>query len=72
MISEGGGPGNSIHSWRCEYPDRYGPCDCVAETVRGLWDVVVEGLRLEWRRGSGEVPGCSRWRRLGSKWQKTP
>jgi hypothetical protein len=26
---EGGEPGNSIHGWRCEYPERYGPCDCV-------------------------------------------
>jgi hypothetical protein len=28
---EGGEPGNSIHSWRCEYPDRYGKCDCVEQ-----------------------------------------
>ena len=33
LSDEGGLPGSSIHSWRCEYPDRYGPCDCVAQTV---------------------------------------
>ncbi len=21
---------DGMHSWRCEYPDRYGPCDCLA------------------------------------------
>lgn len=26
---EGAEPGNSIHGWRCSYPDRYGLCDCV-------------------------------------------
>jgi hypothetical protein len=34
LIDEGGAPGNSIHSWRCEYPDRYGECDCVEVTAR--------------------------------------
>ncbi len=28
-----GEPGSDMHSWRCAYPDRYGPCDCLAETV---------------------------------------
>lgn len=34
MTDEGAAPGNSIHGWRCEYPDRYGPCDCVNEVAR--------------------------------------
>ena len=29
-------PGNSLHSWRCEYPDRYGECACVEEMITGL------------------------------------
>ena len=39
LADEGGLPGSSIHSWRCEEPDRYGggpiefQCDCVAQTV---------------------------------------
>ena len=33
LLDEGGGPGNGLHSWRCEYPDRYGPCDCVQEVA---------------------------------------
>lgn len=31
---EGGEPGNGLHSWRCEYPDRYGKCDCVELTAQ--------------------------------------
>lgn len=36
LLDEGGGPGNSIHSWRCEHPDRYGPCDCVQEVADSI------------------------------------
>ena len=28
--------GGSPHSWRCEYPDRYGPCDCACELAEAL------------------------------------
>jgi hypothetical protein len=80
LISEGGGPGDSLHSWRCEYPDRYGPCDCVAETVRELWDAVAEGLGLreETRTGvragdcDGRVTREPDERRLVSKWEPQP
>jgi len=27
---------SSIHSWRCEHPDRYGRCKCFEETVADL------------------------------------
>ena len=27
-----GNDGNP-HSWRCAYPDRYGPCECATETA---------------------------------------
>lgn len=33
LTNEGAAPGSSIHSWRCEYPDRCGPCGCVYETA---------------------------------------
>jgi hypothetical protein len=33
LTAEGAAPGSSIHSWRCEYPDRYGECGCVHETA---------------------------------------
>ena len=29
-----------LHGWRCEYPDRYGPCDCFEELVKALTDAV--------------------------------
>jgi hypothetical protein len=35
MKREGGSPAQ-WHRWRCEYPERYGPCDCdrgVAEEI---------------------------------------
>ena len=25
-----------MHSWRCQYPDAYGPCDCFEELVTDL------------------------------------
>lgn len=31
----------SIHSWRCEYPDRYGPCGCFAELTDDLVGVLA-------------------------------
>jgi hypothetical protein len=34
VLNDGGGqPGSGLHSWRCEHPDRYGPCTCVAEVA---------------------------------------
>lgn len=27
---------SSIHSWRCEHPDRYGSCTCFADLVAEL------------------------------------
>lgn len=27
---------SNIHSWRCEHPDRYGPCSCFQELVDDL------------------------------------
>jgi hypothetical protein len=36
--------GSSIHSWRCEHPDRYGHCSCFAELVAELV-ACVEGVR---------------------------
>lgn len=29
LAEEGGSPGNSVHSWRCEQPARFGDCDCL-------------------------------------------
>lgn len=42
LHDEGCGPGNSIHGWRCEHADRYGPCDCVdelADTILAVLDL---------------------------------
>lgn len=37
VINDNGGqPGNSIHGWRCQYPDQYGKCDCVEQTAREI------------------------------------
>lgn len=31
---------SSIHSWRCEYPERYGACKCFQELVDDLVNAV--------------------------------
>lgn len=36
LVEQGGSPGSSLHSWRCEHPDRYGECDCLTESARDL------------------------------------
>jgi len=41
LRAEGGDPGNSLHSWRCEYPDHYGKCDCLEQTA----DEILAALR---------------------------
>ena len=28
--------GDGIHGWRCEYPDRYERCDCLADLIGDL------------------------------------
>lgn len=33
---------SSIHSWRCEHPDRYGPCTCLDDLVNDLTTVVTD------------------------------
>lgn len=42
LTNEGGVPGGSIHSWRCEYPDRYGECGCVYEVAQIIVAAVDE------------------------------
>jgi hypothetical protein len=36
LLEQDAGQGQSIHGWRCNYPDRYGPCDCVEQLVTAL------------------------------------
>lgn len=47
LLAEGAGPGSSLHSWRCEYPDRYGPCDCVGETASEVLAAVAALVGVE-------------------------
>jgi hypothetical protein len=63
LLDEGAGPGNSLHSWRCEYPDRYGPCDCVTGVAQELAQAllapggVVAGMVAEAWAGASDEPG---------------
>jgi hypothetical protein len=34
ISEQGGDAGSGLHSWRCEYPERYSPCDCVETTAK--------------------------------------
>jgi hypothetical protein len=43
LVEQGAGQGDSIHSWRCSHPDRYGKCECTEQ----LADAIIEaGWRL--------------------------
>ena len=69
--SEDAHPDSNRWSWRGDgfgedVKDHYRAKACAA------WDAVVEGLGLEWQRGSDEVPGRSRWRHLVSRWEPKP
>ncbi len=59
LSAEGGGPGNSIHGWRCEHPDRYGPCDCVAETgliqADAILPILARREQEAYQRGQAEA-----------------
>jgi hypothetical protein len=55
---EGGQPGHSIHSWRCEHPDRYGECDCVRQIARAVLETAAPLLGTNiGRGGDGDHPG---------------
>lgn len=41
LVENGVGQGSSVHGWRCDYPDLYGACDCLAETVTDVVDAVL-------------------------------
>lgn len=47
LVAEGGAPGSSIHSWRCEHPERYGSCNCVTMTVEEILKAVEPLMRAE-------------------------
>lgn len=34
---------HGIHGWRCEYPDRYGPCECFDEAIKYVFDDPEDG-----------------------------
>lgn len=61
LTDEGGAPGSSLHSWRCEHPDRYGECDCLKWVAMSLlpvleacWDEGWHEHYLEWQRMQGD------------------
>jgi hypothetical protein len=37
--------GSSPHGWRCEYPDRYGPCTCPGELADDVITWMADRLR---------------------------
>ena len=54
LTDEGAAPGSSIHSWRCEYPERYGSCDCVDEVARIVLSAVYDDIAAQaWDEGYG-------------------
>lgn len=57
LLSEGCSPGSSIHSWRCEYPERYGDCDCVGEVVDQLLPIIAAHVAERERKLREEIAG---------------
>lgn len=47
LVAEGGAPGSSLHSWRCEHPERYGSCNCVTMTVEEIIKAIEPLMRAE-------------------------
>lgn len=47
LTDEPGTYDGSMHSWRCSYPDVYGPCDCFAELVNDLASILAQRIRDE-------------------------
>lgn len=41
---------SSIHSWRCDYPDRYGPCNCMRETAEDVLAAVRPLIEADVRK----------------------
>lgn len=50
---------DGIHSWRCEYPNVYGPCTCFAELLDDL--VAAVTLRLDAAERVVEAAEAYRW-----------
>src|SRR5699024_12593684 len=43
--------GDGIHGWRCEYPDRYGRCDCLADLIGDLVRLVRDRASAAYDEG---------------------
>lgn len=52
---EGGEPGNSIHSWRCEDTDRHPqPCDCARVTARIMLEAAAPHIAAQALRDAAD------------------
>lgn len=52
---------NTLHSWRCEHPEIYGPCSCLQELVNDLAALLPEATEtVEWgaKYADGRVVSC--------------
>ena len=47
--------GDGIHGWRCEYPDRYGRCDCLPDLRDDLIHLIREREAAAWDEGEASV-----------------
>lgn len=50
---------DGIHSWRCQYPDKYSPCDCFKKALDELEEMVSETYaQLLESRAEKEAPNA--------------
>jgi hypothetical protein len=45
LVEWGCEPGASPHGWRCEYPERYGDCDCLNEMANDVLRALNRSVR---------------------------
>jgi len=70
LLAAGGAPGSSLHSWRCEYPERYGTCTCVRDLAASIVAALRNGAPLSFteRRQHSAERQLTSWPPLNSDW----
>lgn len=58
LSDEGGNPGSSLHSWRCEYDDE---CDCLPSTAHFILDAVAKKIAARTLRQAALDYAAERW-----------
>ncbi len=61
LVEHGCGQGSSLHSWRCDKPDIYGPCNCVGEVTTDILVALAPLIAAAALREAAQVWGEGEW-----------